>query len=250
MSNTTKYFSLQGRLSFGKRLPSGKPGAIVWAQNASKLDISFEVSEESTKESHSGNRMKDYIFETEKNLTTAFTLSGFTLPNLLRAFWASKFDVSGNTVSGEIFAETYAVGDYFKLNHENTSDWSLVDSTGTPVPLVEGTHYAVTSYFAGMGEILSLNGLTQPIKANYDYASSQALSLLQNRADEHYLIFDGIDTVSKSRAYLEIPRHSSKPIKSLPLINNDGLGSMEMEGEALYNGDVDFPLGKFVISGA
>ena len=64
-------------------------------------------------------------------------------------------------------------------------------------------------------------------------------------------MFDGIETISKSRAYLEIPRHTNSPIPSLPLINNDGVGTMEMTGEALYDGtDVNFPLGKFVLAAA
>lgn len=117
--------------------------------------------------------------------------------------------------------------------------------------LIPGTHYAVTSAFAGMGEILSVTGLTQPILADYDYAATNALALLQQQPDEGYLMFDGIDTVSKSRAYLQIPRHQSKPISGLQLINNEGAGTMEFTGEALYDGqDPDFPLGKFVLAAA
>ena len=249
MSSTTNYFSLQGRVSFAQRLPSGKAGAVVWAQNVPKLDLAFEVSEESVKESHSGNRLKDEVFEIEKSIKTAFTLHGFNIDNLLRGLWASKY----STVAGSASAEelpTLEAGDYFKLDHENTSAWSLVDSTGAPVPLVEGTHYAVTSYFAGHGELLDLTGLTQPILASYSYGGTDALSLLKTRPDDHFLMFDGIDTNSGAKAYLEIPRHTSKPLSSLPLINNEGLGTMEMEGEALYNGSVDFPLGRFVLAAA
>lgn len=251
MSTVTKYFSLQGRLSKFKRNPDGSKGAGLWFQNVPKFDLSIEVSEESIKESHSGNKMKDLIFEVEKGIKTAYTLHGFALENLVSALWASRYTVATGTVSGEELPTGLLVGDYFALDKQNTSAWSLVDSTGTPVALVAGTHYAQVSAFAGHGQILDLTGLTQPIKASYSHAESNALSLLTTRPDDHFLVFDGIETISKSRAYLEIPRHTNSPIASLPMINNDGVGTMEMTGEALFSGtDPNFPLGKFVLSAA
>lgn len=251
MSTTTNYYSLQGRVSFFKRLPNGKKGAGVWAQNVPKLDLTFEVSEESTKESHSGQRMKDLVFEIEKSMKTAFTLQGFNIENLARGLWASRYSVASGTVTGEALPADLVVGDYFALEEQNTSDWNLVDSTAVPVPLVEGTHYALISAFAGHGQILDLSGVTQPFSASYSHAASNALSLLSSRPDDHWLVFDGIDTISKSRAYLEIPRHTTKPTGSFSMINNEGAGTMDLEGEALYDGtDVKFPLGKFVLGAA
>lgn len=249
MSTQTQYFSLQGRLSKFKRNPDGSKGAGLWFQNVPKFDLAIEVSEESIKESHSGNKMKDLVFEIEKSIKTAYTLHGFVLENLVAALWSSRYSVASGTASAEVLPDDLAVGDYFALAKQNTSAWSLVDSTGSPVSLVEGTHYALVSAFAGHGQILDLTGLTQPIKASYSHAASNALSLLTTRPDDHFLVFDGIETISKSRAYLEIPRHTNSPISSLPLINNDGVGTMEMSGEALFSGtDANFPLGKFVLA--
>ena len=251
MSSITKYFSLQGRVSFFERTPAGKKGVGLWAQNVPKLDLSMEVTEESVKESHSGNKMKDLVFEIEKALTTAFTLHGFNTDNLARALWASRFNIVGGTASAELLPAGLTVGDYFALDHQNTSAWALVDSTGAPVSLVADQHYALVSAFAGHGQILDLTGLAQPLKASYSYASSNALSLLTTRPDEHFLVFDGIETISKARAYLEIPRHTSKPASGLSLLNNEGVGTMDLEGEALFDGtDPDYPLGKFILSAA
>lgn len=251
MANITKYFSLQGRVSFFARTPAGKKGVGLWAQNVPKLDLSMEVTEESVKESHSGNKMKDLIFEIEKALTTAYTLHGFNIENLARAMWASRFSIVGGTASGELLPEDLAVGDYFGLDNQNTSAWALVDSTGSPVSLVADEHYALVSAFAGHGQILDLTGLTQPLKASYSYAASNALSLLTTRPDDHFMVFDGIETISKQRAYLEIPRHTSKPTSTVSMINNEGVGTMEMEGEALFDGtDANYPLGKLILSAA
>jgi len=251
MSTVTKYYSLQGRVSYFKRQSNGRKGAGVWAQNVPRLDVSMQVDEESIKESHSGNKMKDLVIEIEKGLTTALTLHGFTIDNLARGLWASKYLVEGGTVSAEALPTGLVAGDYFALDHQNTSDWSLVDSTGTPVSLVAGTHYAQVSAFAGHGEILDLEGLTPPVLASYSYANSNALSLLTTRPDDHWLVFDGIETVSKSRCYMEIPRHTARPMSSLSLINNEGVGTMEMEGEALFDGtDPNYPFGKFILAAA
>lgn len=251
MSTVTKYFSLQGRVSFFERTPAGKKGAGIWAQNVPKLDLSFEVTEESVKESHSGNKMKDLVYEIEKAINTAFTLHGFNIDNLARAMWASRYSVVSGSASAEPLPAGLAVGDYFALDHQNTSSWALVDSTGSPVSLVADQHYALVSAFAGHGQLLDLTGLTQPIKASYSYAASNALSLLTSRPDDHFLVFDGIETITKSRAYLEIPRHSSKPVSTVSLINNEGIGTMDMEGEALFDGtDPDYPLGKLVLASA
>lgn len=249
MSTNTKYYSLQGRVSFFARNADGSKGAGVWAQNVPKLDLSFETNEESIKESHSGQRMKDLVFEVEKSMKTSFSLQGFSVDNLVRGLWSTKYDIIAGTVSGEELPTGLVVGDYFALDKQNTSAWSLVDSSGTPAALAKDTHYAIVSAFAGHGQILDLTGLTQPIKASYSHAASNALSLLTTRPDDHWLVFDGIETISKSRCYLEIPRHTSKPLSSMPMINNDGVGTMEIEGEALYDGaDVNFPLGKFVLA--
>ena len=99
MSTVTKYFSLQGRLSKFKRNVDGSKGAGIWFQNVPKFDLAIEVSEESIKESHSGNKMKDLIFEVEKGIKTAYTLHGFALENLVSALWASRYTVATGTVS-------------------------------------------------------------------------------------------------------------------------------------------------------
>lgn len=250
MSTKTDYYSLQGRVSFAVRQSDGSPGPVVWAQNVPKFELTLETSEESSKESHSGKRMKDFVMSIENTLKTSYTLDGLTLDNLAAAFWSDKLTLSAGTASGEELP-TLAVGDYFQLDHQNTSSWSLVDSTGTPVTLGEGTHYSITSAFAGQGQIISVAGLTQPIKASYSYSESNAFSLMSERADELHLFFDGVDTVSGRKCFLHIPRHSAMPVKSFSLINNEGKGSMEFEGEALYDGsDATYPLGKFVLQPA
>ena len=252
MGTQTEYFSLQGRLSFGDRLPNGKPGRVRWAQNAAALSIALAITEESIKESHSGHRAKDQIIVLEKGVTTEYTLHGFNVDNLADALYAGRHAITAGSVSAEPLPAELEAGDYFALDHQNTSAWALVDSASPAVPLVEDTHYAITSPFAGHGQLLqAVTGLQKPILASYSYAASNALALFSTTPNETFLMFDGIDTIRKRRIYLELARHQSKPVSGLQLINNEGAGTMAFTGEALYDGrDPDFPYGKLVMAAA
>lgn len=235
MSSTTKYFSLQGRISFALRLESGKPGVVRWAQNCPKFDLAINTTEETVKESHSGQRLEDLVFATEKTLRTAYTLHGFNIDNLAEALYGEKYTVVAGTASAEVAPSGLEVGDIIKLDHERVSTVTGVDSTGSPVTLVEGTHYEVVSAFAGHIKILSLTSLTQPLKFSYSFAETNALALLKSEPDELYIMFDGINTVDQEPVYLEIYRHRAKPTSGLQLINS-GVGTLEFEGSALYDG--------------
>ena len=251
MATTTQYYRLQGRISFAERLANGKRGKIRWAQNCPSFQLGLEMEEEEIKESHTGHRGKDLIIALEKGMTTEYSLHGFSIENLAAALWATRYQIEAGTVTGEALPDDLVAGDYFGLDHQNTSDWALTDSRGTPVELEDGTHFALISAFAGHGQILDLDTLTPPVLASYSYAASNALALFATQPDETMVLFDGIETISKSRCYLEIPRHQSRPISALQLINNEGAGTMEFTGEALMDGaDPDFPFGKFVMAAA
>lgn len=251
MSTATNYYSLQGRVSFGKRNSDGSLGPVAWAQNVSALELTMTVDTTDLKESHSGQRLVDCKFTTGKSMTTKLTLYGLKVDHLVKALWATLYAVTAGTASSEAAPMGLAVGDIVQLDHRHVSAVTGVDSTGTPVTLVAGTHYNVLSAAAGQIEIVSLTGITQPLLFSYSYSDSNALALLTTRPDDHYLIFDGKDTEGGASVYVEIPRHYIKPASSLPLINNDGLGTLEMEGEALYDGtNVNFPFGKLEFTAA
>lgn len=235
MSNTTKYFSLQGRVSFATRDGSGNPGVVRWAQNCPKFEISIETDEETVKESHSGLRLEDFNFPTGISIKTAYTLHGFNIENLAQALWATKYTVNASTASNEVAPLGLVAGDIIKLDHENVSAVTAVDSTGSPVTLVAGTDFEVVSAFAGHIRILNVGGLTQPFKFSYSYATTNALALMKGAADEVILMFDGVNTANQEKVYLELYRHRAKPTSGLALIN-DGVGTLEFEGSALYDG--------------
>lgn len=235
MSNSTKYFSLQGRISFALRQVSGKPGAVRWAQNCPKFDLAISTTEETVEESHSGQRLEDLVFSTKKSLRTAYTLHGFNIDNLAEGLYGEQYTVIAGTASAEVAPSALEVGDIIKLDHERVSSVTGVDSTGSPVTLIEGTHFEVVSAFAGHIKILSLTTIVQPLKWSYSYAETNALALLKSNPDELYVMFDGINTVDQEPVYMELYRHRAKPMSNLSLIN-DGVGTMEFEGSALYDG--------------
>lgn len=256
MASETKYFSFQGKTSTGKRNADGSLGALTWQQNNSKLDLALEVTQETIKESHSGQRSDDFIFPTAKTLNFSLSLYGATPENFARAFHAGNVVVASGTVTDEAFPDDLVVGDYVKLDHEGVSALVLTDSTGSPVTLTLDTHYSIDSAFGGRIKILDLTGLTQPISAAYSYASSNSLALLNATPEEVYLIFDGVDTANgNAPVYMEIYRAATKPVGSMSMIHNEGVGTIEMEGTALFDATkaadpVFGGLARFVMPGA
>ncbi|MGO1072563.1 hypothetical protein [Lysobacter sp. CA199] len=236
MATNTQYFSLQGKLHIGKRLPNGSLGALRWAENCPKFDLTIETEEESIKESWSGQKLEDLILEKSKTVKVALSLHGFSPDNVAMGFYSKLFKRVAGTVTNEPLPADLKVGDYFKLDKPNTSSIVLTDSTASPVTLVVGTHYRIDSQFGGIGELISVSGITQPIKGAYSYAESNALPLFTQRPEEVWLVFDGKNTTDGSSVLIDLYRTKFKPAASLPIINNEGVGTIDLEGSVLLDG--------------
>lgn len=236
MSGTTQYFSFQSRISVAKRGSDGSMGAVSWLHNVAEAKLEVNTSDETTKETFTGERGIDDVFTTERTVKLTTKLYQFDLDAWARAFEGSKYTVAAGSVSAEVLPSSLVAGDYVKLDHERVSSLVLTDSTGAPVTLVLGTHYALTSAFAGMVEILSVTGLTQPIKAAYSYAETNALALFKAAAEEGYLMLDGENTRDNSPVYAEFYRAKPKLTGSIDLLNNSGNGTYELEWTVLVDG--------------
>lgn len=237
MSGTTQYFSFQTRFSVAKRNPDGSKGAVSWLHNLAEANLQVDTSEETTKDTWTGERGIDDSWPTERTIKLTTTLYQFDVESWARMFEASKYVVAAGTVTDEALPDDLKAGDYVKLDHERISALVMEDSTGTPVTLAEGTHYAITSAFAGMIEILSLTGLTQPLKAaSYSYAETNALALFKSAAEEGYLMLDAVNTRGGSPSYTEFYRAKPKLTGQLALLNNSGNGTYTLEWTVLIDG--------------
>ena len=88
MSGKTQYFSFQTRFSVAKRNPDGSMGAVAWLHNLAEANMQVDTSEETTKETWTGERGIDDVFTTERTIKLTTTLYQFDLDAWARAYEA------------------------------------------------------------------------------------------------------------------------------------------------------------------
>ena len=230
-----QYYSGQGKLWLAPVVG----GAIQytkmrWVGNVPELSLASEIETETHKESHSGNRAKDFVMKKEKSLTFTAKLEEFSKENLALGFQATLNEVANGSASDMASATDLVAGDTWLLPHRKINTLVLTDSTGSPVTLEVGRHYVVDELF-GRITLLDTKGLKLPLKASYQYAAATRLDLLQENVEGWYLRFEGLNTAKDHAPVLvEIFKSSISPTKTVELIT-DELGSFDLEGEALLH---------------
>ena len=122
----------------------------------------------------------------KKLLTAAYTLkvsmNKYDANKLAQNINATVNTVAAGTVSDET-VQTTEVGGIFrtKMMHVTVGSEVITDSTATPVTLIKGTHYQLanasdTSYGHGKFELLSVTGLTLPLKIAYAHGAYLSLT--------------------------------------------------------------------------
>ena len=178
-------WSGQGPVYFGKYDPvNGTPEmgymTNIYQIGCANRKLTTTPSRETrrVKESCSGQRLDIMEVETSKELNVSLEMVEFDRETLARAFFATSTLQAGGTVTAETFP-TVAEGDIVFLKHAGASSIVLTDSTmdgETPDPQAltaegEGRNYRVIDASQGTIQILDLDGIVQPIKAAYTYAS-------------------------------------------------------------------------------
>jgi len=237
MSNDN-YFSFQGKVYLGTRLPSGKPGALRWINDAGKLEVALSTDTDEKTESYSGNRLTAARLPKAKKATITLSMEIASAENLALGLYSKVNKNIGGTVTSEILPDALVAGDNIALDHTGVTALVLTDSTvGTPKTLASGTSYNLDSPANGIVQILDITtpvGLTQPFKAAYTYAASVNLAMFTQTAPERYLVLDGVNTVDGSRVRVSLFRAQFDPMSALPLIN-EGFGSLEFKGSVLFD---------------
>ena len=241
-----KDFSFQGKVYLGARLAGGKPGAMRWVGDAPICSIAMSTESETRRESYSGNRMPSATLNLGNSAELTLTLNYAEADNLALGLYGNVATVVGATVTEEALPADLADDDVVILENGNVSDVVLTDSTGTPVVLVEGTHYEVESAAGGVIRLLDVSSLTQPILADYTYGGSVDVAMFTATPPERYLMLDGINTIDGSRVRVRLYRVKFNPASELPLIN-EGFGQLELTGTVLFDSDsaLDSALGGF-----
>ncbi len=231
-----KDFSLQGKVFLGERLPSGKPGAMRWVNDAALLTIKPSQSEEKQKESYSGLRQTAATISKDLEVSFDLTLTHGQAKNLALGLYGEVKTVAGGSVTGEEFPNPVAIGDIIALERGNISSLVVTDSAGTPATLALDTDYGLDDPNYGRLSILGLAAYTQPFKAAYDFAGNTDIVMFNQAAPVRYLIMDGLNTVDGSTDLLRLRMYRLKfnPVGQIDLIN-DSFGDLKLSGTALLD---------------
>lgn len=191
MSND--YLIGSGTVRVAKRDTNGLPLAlrnigecpmIELAPNAEYID-NFETATPANKQ--------DLHVVKRVGIKCSITMKEKTVKNLAQFLGGSIVQVAGGSVSNLAWPTGIAVGDEWNLPDQavNVSALTIVDSAGTPMTLVNGTHYKADLKF-GRVTFLATPG-TQPYKASYTVAAGQIVVFLNNTGEELWLQADIID---------------------------------------------------------
>lgn len=227
MADITEYFSFQGRVYIGPRNPDGTRGPAKWVYDASVLNWQMESETESKNESWSGIRGVAATLKTSQTMTVNLTLGQLNTDNAALATSGTRVEVAAGTVTNEVIGAV-AIGDVVALDFAAVSDLALVD--GTAAPLVEGTDYELSPK-TGVLRFLSVKA---GVKAStYDYAAHSIVTAMSKVSQDHYVLFDGINTVDGAEMACrgEVHRVSFGPASEMGFIQ-DAFGELELSGEA------------------
>jgi len=228
-------FSGQGKVFAAQRDANGNALAFRYLGNVSQLSVALATETAEHKESTSGNRLIDGRLTTQKSATTTMVLDEFTAENLALALFGLSATLAPDAVTDEAFPAALVAGDFVRLAQQKVSNVAIVDSAGAPVSLVEGTNYRIESADHGSIEILDPAALTQPFKADYDYAGGTNVAMFTQATPIRWLRFEGLNTAeSNSPVLVELYRVSLDPVADLALLN-DEYGQLSLTGSALYD---------------
>lgn len=154
--------------------------------------------------------------------------------------YASQTTIAGGSTSATAFAKTTAVvGDILPLPGNKTKVSSLVitDSTGSPVTATLGTHYEADAD-AGVIKVLSLSGLTQPLKAAFTETAGTANNIFQTTPNNQGMRFKGINLANNGAIEtVDIPKMQISPAATWTLLNSgNDVNHYEITFEILDDG--------------
>lgn len=228
-------FSFQGEIFVAERLASGMPGAFRRIGDAPSFELSMSVEKDSQHESTSGKRQKRSEIIIGQSAMINMTLNDFNTNDLALGLYGTRAAIAAGTVSAEQFPSGLAVGDFVRTNQQNISSVVIEDSTGSPVTLTLGTHYAIHSAEHGIIEILSLNTLTQPLLADYSYAGGMNVTMFTQSPPMRWVMLKGINVADDNKPVLvELYKVKFDPMESMALIN-DAHSNYSMTGDVLYD---------------
>lgn len=232
-NKTKRTFSWRTKTRIADRNALGEPVNMQWVGEA-KTSIKITSTEEKLKGTFDAAVGTYDSFVKEQEVSGEIEFFEARPRVLAMALGSDVRAIADGTVTGEKLPAGLVVGDMIQLDHPFISNVVLTDSTGVPVTLVVGTHYKVDSLNASTFEILSLEGLTQPIKAAYSYDAVENYPIFSTPAVERFLDMEQINKLDGGRSGIQFYRVKFSPAESLE-VTGDGFSSLKLSFECLYD---------------
>jgi hypothetical protein len=232
------YYSGQGILYLSKRDSGGNPTAYRDIGNAPKIELAPAVDRREHKESRTGGRLIDKILTTVKKAELRVTLEDIKKANVELLLAGSQRTLAGGSFtsgSPDIFPTGLVANDIVKLSKPNASALTIKDSAGSPVTLALNVDYEVVDLAHGLIRILSIAGKTQPFKAEYTYAATDAVTMYTGSDDQDYLAYVSLfntEPTTDQRIGFEVNRVIFDPAQLLALIS-DETATFDIKGTVL-----------------
>jgi len=227
--------SLQGVVYAAPRDANGNPLGFLDLGNVSALELSPSTDVVEHYESRSGQRLQDGRLITRKTMSLRLTMDEWLIDNLALGLYGTKATLASGLVTDEA-APTLADGEIYRTRYPKISNVTITDSAATPATLTQGTDYEIVSPDHGTIKFINTAGFTQPFLIDYNYAGGTQIVMFDSPAPERWLKVDAINTAENNAPVLvEVYRVLLEPIGSLQLIQNDGYGTLELSGSALYD---------------
>jgi uncharacterized repeat protein (TIGR02059 family) len=233
------YYSGQGRLGIGNRLPDGQINDLVFVGNVTSLSLEIATQKFEHKESMSGLRGIDLTIVQERNATFSFTAESLILDLLSVGLYGSHSTVAGASNSVTVPASR---GKAIPLPHPNVEITSILAGA---TPLVEDTDYGVdegfgTVYILATSPVIASDDT--PVTIAYTYGDHDKLeAFTTGTPPERFLRFEGLNTVNGDLRVIDLYRAAFDPLTGLEFINEE-LGSGEFAGTLLPDTGVVDPL--------
>lgn len=226
-----EFLSLQGATHLARNI-DGQAKILRELGNQTQLKLSIESDKMEKYETKTGKRQKVFEMTKTRGVNLEMVLDEQKREDIALAFQAQMNSTQAESVADAAIGDTLAVGDVVKLDGFNLTDLVITDSTSSPVTADAGIHYEVNEQY-GTVKILSLDGLTQPLKASYMTGETETTVLFTLPDDaEYYMLFEGINSTNDKRLALELWRFKPEVQGEMDFINEE-TGEISINGSAL-----------------
>ena len=226
-----EFLSLQGATHLARNI-DGQAKILRELGNQTQLRLSIESDKMEKYETKTGKRQKVFEMTKTRGVNLEMVLDEQKREDIALAFQAQMNSTQAESVADAAIGDTLAVGDVVKLDGFNLTDIVITDSTSSPVTADAGTHYEVNEQY-GTVKILSLDGLTQPLKASYMTGETETTVLFTLPDDaEYYMLFEGINSTNDKRLALELWRFKPEVQGEMDFINEE-TGEISINGSGL-----------------